>query len=297
MTPSSSRYVYVFPLTFALIWGLTFVWSKGVLEVYAPITMIFVRMALGSLFLYVFSKLAKKLQPIQRKDWGLVLLTAFFEPFLYFIGESYGLLHTSATFAGAIVALIPLIAPLALWLVYGIRTNLSVILGLVISFGGILYMLLGRNFELTVDIKGVLFLSMAVISAVCYLLCIQKMAQKYNNFTIVTYQTVLGAFMFLPLFLGLEWQEFRSIPFDWSIYKNLTMLAIFGSGVAFICFVESIRKIGAVRTQLFSNAIPIVTAIAAYFLLDEVFTSQKIIGICVVILGLFISQVKWRIRD
>jgi len=294
MTPSSSRYVYIFPLTFAFIWGLTFVWSKGILEVYAPITMIFVRMTLGSLFLYVFSKLAKKLQPIQRKDWGLVLLTAFFEPFLYFIGESYGLLHASATFAGAIVALIPLIAPLALWLVYGIRTNLSVILGLVISFGGILYMLLGRNFELTVDIKGVLFFSMAGISGVFYLLCIQKMAQKYNNFTIVTYQTVLGALMFLPLFLGFEWQEFRSIPFDWSIYKDLTMLAIFGSGVAFICFVESIRKIGAVRTQLFSNAIPIVTAIAAYFLLGEIFTSQKIVGICVVILGLFISQVKWR---
>jgi drug/metabolite transporter (DMT)-like permease len=54
------------------------------------------------------------------------------------------------------------------------------------------------------------------------------------------------------------------------------------------------RQIGAVRTQLFSNAIPIVTAIAAYFLLNEVFTSQKIIGICVVILGLFISQIKFR---
>ena len=294
MIQQRSRYAYLFPLTFAFIWGLTFVWSKGVLEVYSPITMIFVRMALGSLFLYVFSKLAKKLQKIKREDWGLMLLTAFFEPFLYFIGESYGLLHASATFAGVIIALIPLIAPLALWLVYGIRTNFAVILGLIISFGGILYMLLGRNFELAVDIKGVLFLSMAVVSAVCYLLCVQKMTQKYNNFTIVSYQTILGAIMFLPLFLSMEWQEFRSIPFDWSIYKNLTMLAIFGSGVAFICFVESIRQIGAVRTQLFSNAIPIVTAVAAYFILDEVFTSQKITGICIVILGLFISQIRFR---
>jgi len=152
-------------------------------------------------------------------------------------------------------------------------------------------MIFGSSFELTVDIRGVLFLSLAVISAVFYVLCIQKLTKKYNNFTIVYYQTVLGALMFLPLFVTMGWQEFLTVPIDFSIYKNLVMLAIFGSGVAFICFVESIKQLGAVKTQMFGYLIPIVTAIGAYFILDEVFTSQKIIGICVVVVGLFVSQI------
>ncbi|MDR1951094.1 MAG: DMT family transporter [Bacteroidales bacterium] len=294
---AGSRYAYIFPLIFATIWGLTFVWSQSVLEVYSPVTMVFIRLTLASVFLYAFVKLAKKLQKFEQKDWWLMILAAFFEPFLYFLGESYGILHSSASFAAIMIALIPLITPLAAWLVLGTRSNLMIVVGLVVSFGGISYMVLGDNFELTVDIQGVLCLSLAVLSAVFYALCIQKLSVKYNNYTIVYYQTILGALMFLPFFIGMGWKEFRTVPFDFAIYGNLLMLAIFGSGVAFICFVASIKQLGAVRTYLFSNLIPIVAAIGAYFLLGEVFTSQKIIGIGTVIFGLFVSQIKWRTKQ
>jgi drug/metabolite transporter (DMT)-like permease len=289
-----SRYAYFLPLSFATIWGLTFVWSQSVLEVYSPITMIFIRLILASVFLFAFVKLAKKLQKFEHKDWRLMILAAFFEPFLYFLGESYGIMHSSASFAAIMVALIPLITPFAAWLILGTRSSLMIFLGLIVSFGGILYMVLGDNFELAVDVRGVLYLSLAVLSAVFYALCIQKLSVKYNNFTIVYYQTVLGALMFLPLFLSFGWKEFFAVSFDFKIYGNLVMLAIFGSGVAFICFVESIKQLGAVRTYLFSNLIPIVTAIGAYFLLNEVFTTQKIIGIGIVVSGLLISQVKFK---
>ncbi|MDR0437683.1 MAG: DMT family transporter [Bacteroidales bacterium] len=290
----TSRYAYIFPLTFAIIWGMTFIWSEQILKVYTPITMTFIRLTLASLFLFIFVKVTKKLQKFEGKDFRLMILAAFVEPFLYQIGESYGILHSSGSFAAIMVALIPLVVPIAMWFVFGIRSSWMIILGLMVSFGGILYMVLGENFELMVDVRGVLFLSLAIGSAVVYVLCIQKLSTKYNPFTIVYYQTFLSALMFLPLFVATGWQEFRSVSFDFSIYGNFIMLAIFGSGVAFICFVESIRQIGAVRTQLFTNLIPIITAVGAYFLLDEIFTSQKIIGIAIVIFGLLISQIEWK---
>jgi len=289
-----SHYAYFFPLTFVIIWGFTFVWAEQILEVYSPITMVFIRLCIASLFLYFFVKTTKKLQKFEGKDFRLMILAAFAEPFLYQIGESHGILHSSGSFAAIMVALIPLVVPIAVWMVFGIRSSWTVILGIIISFGGILYMILGDNFELVVDIRGILFLSLAILAAVVYVLCIQKLLAKYNPFTIVFYQTFLSALMFLPLFVSTGWQEFRATPFDTSIYTTLVMLAILGSGVAFICFVESIKRIGAVRTQLFTNLIPIVTVIVAYLLLDEILTWQKIIGICIVILGLFISQIELR---
>ena len=294
MTPNPPRYTYLLPLAFVAIWGLTFVFSEQVLQVYSPITTISIRFFLASLFMFAFVTLAKKLQKFERGDWRLMIFAAFCEPFLYFICESYGIVYSSASFAAIMIALIPLITPLAVWLIFGIRSRWTIFLGLFISFGGILYMVLDNNFELTVDIRGILFLSMAVLSAVCYTLCILKLTQKYNNFTIVFYQTVLGAVMFLPFFVGFGWREFQSVPFDLTVFRNLVILAIFGSGVAFICFVESVKQIGAVKTALFSNLIPVTTAIGAYFILSTQFTSQKIIGIGIVILGLFVSQMKWK---
>jgi len=286
----SKLYVYLLPFTFVTIWGLAFVWSEQILRVYSPITMITIRLCMASLLLFAFVKLAKKLQKLDRKDFGMIILVAFCQPFAYFISESFGILHSSASFAAIMIALIPLITPLAVWAVFGIRSRWTIFLGLILSFGGVLYMILGDNFELLVDVRGILFLSLAVVAAVIYVLCVSKLTQKYNNFTIVFYQTVLGTLMFLPLFAWFGWQEFRTVPFDFTIFRNILLLAIFGSGVAFICYVESIKQTGAVRTAMFANLIPIVTAISAYFLLNEIFTTQKIIGMSVVILGLFVAQ-------
>jgi drug/metabolite transporter (DMT)-like permease len=254
--------------------------------------MTFIRLVLASIFLYIFVKFTKKLQKFEGKDFRLMFLAAFCEPFLYHIGESYGILHSSGSFAAIMVALIPLVVPVAMWLVFRTRSSWQVILGLIVSFGGILYMILGDNLELIVDIRGVLFLSLAILSAVVYILCIQRLSEKYNNFTIVFYQTFLSTLMFLPLFVTIGWKEFRTVPFDFLTYKNFMMLAIFGSGVAFVCLVESIKQIGAVKTQMFTYLIPIVTAIGAFFILDKIFSWQEIIGIGIVIIGLFVSQIK-----
>lgn len=287
-----SRYAYFFPIVFTGIWGLTFVWSQNVLQVYPPITMVFLRLSLASIVLFAFVKTSKKLQKIDQKDWRLLLIAVFCEPFLYFICESYGIIYSNASFASIMIALIPLITPIGMWLVFKTRSSLAIVAGLLISFGGVSYMALGDNLELMVDIRGILFLSMAVVTAVLYTLCIQKLVAKYNNFTIVYYQTTLGALMFLPLFLIFGLRDFATKPFCFNIYGNLLMLAVFGSSIAYICFVESIKQLGAVKTFLFSNLTPIVATIGAYFLLNETLSVRKTIGIGLVILGLFVSQIE-----
>ena len=54
---------------------------------------------------------------------GLFLLMALFEPFIYFLGESYGLLYVSSTVAAVIVATIPLISPLFAWYFFREKLN------------------------------------------------------------------------------------------------------------------------------------------------------------------------------
>ena len=75
----------LFAMTF---WGMSFVWIKQLLNNNFPVfTIVFIRLVLASAVFFTLLKLGKKLQRIERADYKDFLLLAFFEPFLYFIGD------------------------------------------------------------------------------------------------------------------------------------------------------------------------------------------------------------------
>jgi drug/metabolite transporter (DMT)-like permease len=82
--------VYV-PVIFAMLfWSYSFIWYKQVFIYYGPVTLIVFRLILAVPLLFFMSLVFRKLQRIRRSHLRYFLLLAFFEPFLYFIGECYG---------------------------------------------------------------------------------------------------------------------------------------------------------------------------------------------------------------
>jgi len=119
-----------------IFWSFSFVWIKIVYEAYGPLTTILFRLLISSSLMLIFTLLTKKLQNIRTGDLKFFLLLAFFEPFLYFMGESYGLMYVSSTVASVIVATIPLFAPIAAWYFYKEKLSRTNLYGLVITFFG-----------------------------------------------------------------------------------------------------------------------------------------------------------------
>ncbi|MBQ2591275.1 MAG: EamA family transporter, partial [Paludibacteraceae bacterium] len=68
---------------------------------------------------------------------------------------------------------------------------------------------------------------------------------------------------------------------------------IFASGLAFVWFGESIKNIGVGKTNAFLNLMPAVTAVASVAITGETIDGQGVVGIVLVIAGLFTSQAKW----
>jgi drug/metabolite transporter (DMT)-like permease len=100
----------------------------------------------------------------------------------------------------------------------------------------------------------------------------------------------LGTLYFLPLFLLTEagsfsWKEY--VPAD---FLPVIYMAIFASSLAFILFVEGVKKIGITRATVFTNFVPIITAIFSIFFAGEEMTFLKAGGIFVMVSGLFMSQ-------
>lgn len=274
-----------------LFWGLSFVWTAIVLKYYEPFTILFLRLTFSSVLLFLFLWLSSRFQRIAPADYRLFLLSSLFNPFLYFIGETFGIKYTSSTISAVIIATIPVFTPIAA--IYALKEKLSALnfAGLIVSFTGILIMLVEKDLNLAASPLGIFLLLFAVASAIAYSVYLKKLTQKYSAITIIAVQNLLGAVYFLPLFLIFGFSSFISVEITAELAGSLVALIIFASSMAFILFTISTREIGISRTNVFSNTIPVFTAIFSFWFLSEEFDAKKIAGIAIVVLGVFLSQI------
>ena len=277
-----------------VFWGMSFVWSTQVYESLNPTATIFLRLVVATIFLTTILFVFRLNEKVQRKHLGLFALAAMFEPFLYFIFEGYGLKNTSPVIGAGIIALIPLVTPIAARIFLKERLTPMNILGFIISFVGVIVMLLNKNLELTASPKGILFLCGSVIVAVGYSIALIKLTKLYKPLTITWVQNIIGMIYFIPLTLIIEQFEPSNFANVSAYIVPLICLGIFCSAGAYALWAFAFSKLGASRANVYSNLIPVFTAIFSYFLATEEMTAFKIIGIGVVVIGLILSQLKPR---
>jgi len=269
---------------------MSFVWSKIVFEYYSPITTIFIRLLISSAILFVVWFVWYRRNIPERKDIIYFLASAFFSPFCYFIGESFGLKEVSSTIAAVIIATIPVFSPLVAWITLREKLSWLNIAGLLVSFSGIIIMILRKDLTLDASVKGIVLLFFAVASALAYSVIVRKLSNKYNPVTIVVFQNSLGALYFLPWFLLVDLHDFIRVTPDFRLINSIVLLAVFASTLAFILFTAVIKAVGVSRANIYSNLIPVFTGIFSFFILNETFTFAKILGMLVVISGVILAQ-------
>ena len=289
---NNKSYIYTITIASMLFWGMAFIWMKIVLQYYQPITVATLRIFLSSIFLLFYIKLFKKSQKIDKSDYKIFLISAFFNPFIYFLLESYGIKYVSPTISAVILATIPLFSPLVASFPVKEKLSFLSIFGIIISFFGILIMLVNKDLSLRADPIGVLILFLAVASALVYSVLLVKLTRKYSSVNIITYQNTIGIFYFLPLFFYFDFNSFINVKPNFELVSSLVFLSILCSSLAFIFYATSIKNLGISKTNIFTNLIPVFAAIFSYFILAEIFPFSKILGIIIVIVGVFVSQIK-----
>ena len=275
-----------------LCFALSFVWFKQAIVTYGPLTIVFFRMGFSSIILLVFTRLTGRLRLPDRRDIRCLLLLAFFEPFLYFMCESYGLRLLSSTVGAVIVATIPLVAPLAGYLFYRECITWRHLLGIVVSFSGVTLVVYEVGAGFTASPLGVLLEFGAVLAAVAYTVVLHRISDRLNNLSIIFYQNILAFVYFLPFWLIFEAKATWSTSFDLAAMTAIVKLALFASTVAFIFFTYSIRHLGITKANMFVNMVPVFAALFARWVLGDPLTVTKVTGITIVIAGLFVAQLK-----
>ena len=273
-----------------IFWSFSFIWFKVANKTFHPITIVFIRLFFSVILMTTFLVLTKSYMKIKKRDRKLFLMLALFEPFFYFLGESFGLTYVSATVCSVLISTIPVFATLGAWLIFKERLKAINYAGIITSFLGVLVFIMNNDGSISFSLKGLSLLLLAVLSAVGYNLTLSRLVGTYSPVYIVNVQNLIGAILFLPLFLIFDLKHFMSTPFTFNMFKPIIELSIFASCGAFILFAYSVSHMGITKANVFSNCIPVFTALFSFILLGEKLTAQNILGMTIVIVGLFMSQ-------
>jgi drug/metabolite transporter (DMT)-like permease len=273
-------------------WGFSFIWSNRLLKLGAPVyALVFSRTAIAGLILLAITLFSRQLELPEKKDVKWFLVLAFAEPFLYFIGETFGMKLTgSPTLCSVIIATIPVFAMIFAITVFCEQLSRSNIAGIILTLPGICLVMFERDFGKMEHPAGIALLFLAVFSAVVYSLAVKKLLARYRGLTVTTWQHLIGACLFSPFFFVFDYPGVKTLSFSWELLYPLLLLAVFCSCICYLLFINTIQTIGISKTSAFTSLIPVITAVGAFLLGEETFPARKIMGIAIVVTGLILSQ-------
>lgn len=297
---------YVAVVTAMLIWAGAGIAVKEALVLFSPLTLIVLRFTLAVLLMLVVGLIFRQndilgLQLVAKRDIPLFLLGGLFQPFLYFIFETYTYQSfASPTIAEAMLSTQPVLAPIFAFLLLRERVTRNNILGIFLSTIGMLLLLLVGSDTFSLGSPwGILLAIVTVSMSVSYSVILRRIPTRYSSLSIVFY---VQSFSLLLFYIVWAVMGEASIVMRNSVlllqhsaqllHSGIAVLylAIFASVTAFVLFCYTVRKIGVTRANVFNNVRPVFTAMLMWLIFDEVLPIWKLIGIVVIIIGLFISQ-------
>lgn len=296
MTPKvhpSKVLTYIASIFAITLWGMSYIWTDKLIALNIPIFyFVFVRILMAGLVLFLFNTAYGRIKRIQRQDLPKFLLLAFFEPFIYFICETFGLKLTgSPTLSAMVIATIPIFSIGAGIIFFKEKVNFINIIGILFSLVGIVMVAMAKGSLGEHFIWGIVLLLIAVISEVGHASITKSLAGNYSSQIIVMYQFLIGAIYLFPLFIWKGIDGFNmEVYFSAEVWYPLICLAILCSSLAFSLWVSTIKNLGVAKSSIFSALIPVAAAIIAWVLGHEYLNSRQWIGIVISTAGVILSQ-------
>lgn len=289
----SKTLIYIASMFAIALWGMSYIWTDKLISLGIPIYyFVFVRILLAGVVLFLFNTAYARIKRIQKQDLGKFMLLAFFEPFIYFICETYGLKLTgSPTLSAMIIATIPIFSIGAGVFFFKEKINAVNIAGILLSLIGIVMVAMAKGEVGEHFVFGIILLLIAVISEVGHASLTKSLSGNYSSQIIVMYQFLIGSVYLLPLFL---WKGIKGfdvdVYFSPEVWYPLICLSILCSSLAFSLWVTTIKNLGVAKSSIFSALIPVVAALIAWAIGHEFMNPRQWIGIAISTFGVILSQ-------
>lgn len=302
---------YLLATVTVIIWGITFVCTKSLLQDFSALEILFFRFIIAYIGLWIMNPKSEK---IAKKDNLLFCFAGLSGVVLYQFSENIAINFTTASNVSVIVSICPLFtAIIAQIFLKEKHITPFFILGFIISIIGVFFVSLNGNIQLKINPKGDL---LALFSGICwgfYSLFVSMINKKEYNLICSTRRIFFFAVIFMiPLMIignnisnitansdlinsmnvNLNFSENIQRFKNFLNVGNLLFLGLLASGFCFSAWNKACKLVGTVKISFGIYLIPVVTIIFAFFTLHEKISFMGLLGAILTITGLFISNIK-----
>jgi len=285
-----------YALITVIIWSGNYVIAKGIARQIPPISLAFFRWGTATIFMLpiAWKKLKTERNILLQHKWYLLwaALTGvtLFNTFIYVAG------HYTSAINLALIGTTSAPVFITFFSAFFLKEKIKVfhLTGMLLCIAGIIVLLSQGSWQRLLQFhfgKGDLWvLTSAVIFAVYSTLVKKKPAQISPSVFLITI-FITGSLILLPFSL-IELHNYPPIEWTSGMIATILYLGIGNSVIGFLCWNASINILGAGRTGLFGNLIPVFSTIEAVLILGEQFTIIHLISGLIVISGLVIANIK-----
>ncbi|MEO6254761.1 MAG: DMT family transporter [Ferruginibacter sp.] len=279
-----------------LLWSVNFIIAKGITRSINPISLSFYRWLIASIVIMPFAikQFISQWRAVQTAwqylFWASLTGVAFFNTFVY-IGAHY----TSAINLALIGTTSSPIMSVAFARIF-LKEKIGPLkfAGMILCAIGVLFLLSKGSFQNLLHLHfgtGDLWVLLAAFSFAVYNTLVKKKPATISPVNFLFTSFSLGTMMMLPFFL---YELNHSAPVEWSghVIFSVLYLGIIASVICFLIWNMAIDKLGAGRTALFGNLIPVFSSIEAAFILQEDFTWIHITSMSIVFAGILLANLR-----
>ena len=274
-------------------WGGTFVAGRILGETTSPINSAFYRFAIATIVLVFLIKIIDGKIPIPPKEtWLRLLFLGLTGVFSYNILFFEGLKHIEAGRASLLIALNPLAITASAVILFGEKLSPKQYLGIFISLCGAVFVITNGH-PSTIFTGGFGYGELAILGCVAswtaYSVTGRSVVGSISPITAVFYSSLIGTLLLLP-FAMMAGCFSAAVNFDGKEWLNLIFLGLLGTAIGFTLYYLAIRKIGASRSSVFINLVPLFSIILSILLLDESLKKSVLIGGLILLLGVYLTN-------
>lgn len=278
---------WILLITLSLVWGGSFYFVEKALVYFTFEQVVFFRVFFAALFILIVLFIKKIKIIFDLKLWAMFFVMGALNNVIPFLGITYAQESITASLASLFNATTPIFtALLAHLLTKDEKISPFKAIGILVGFVGMIILLLPKGFG-NFELAG----AFAIIAAISYAFAgvFGKKLKDYNPifnvFGMLSASSVMMYIMFFPSINSLEVNSFYE-------FKDLILLAIVSTSIAYIIYFRLLFSVGAVKLLLVTYLIPISASVLGIFLLDEEFTINMIFGTGVIFVSLWLINKK-----
>ena len=280
-----------------IIWSGNFIIARGVIKQIPPVSLAFYRWLSASIIIFPFAmKKTRAEWKFVKQSWHYLFWASLsgitlFNTFVY-IGAHY---TTAINLALIGTTTSPIIAIVMAKIFLKERIGLLKMGGMILCIAGVLFLLAQGSLQNLVSLNFTRGDGWILLAAFCFAVYNTMVKKKPSTISAVNYLFVtfsFGTLLLLPFYF---WELSTTTPVKWN--TNLILIILYlGAGASVICFLFwniAIGKLGAGRTALFGNLIPVFSSAEAAILLDEQFTWIHVVSMLLVFAGIIMAN--WKV--